>query len=84
MVITPAAQGFEARAFDSEGHVITYRVVASDTAIVLTSNETPGQPQFRLTYRPTSSGYDVGFEIATPDRPAVFRPYVAGHLRRAP
>ncbi|MFI5230424.1 MAG: hypothetical protein ACHQWU_15220 [Gemmatimonadales bacterium] len=84
MVIAPAAAGFEAYSFDNEGHVITYGVVAGDTAVVLTSLLATGQPQFRLTYRPTSSGYAVGFEIATPDRPGVFRPYVTGGLHHAP
>ncbi|HXT15396.1 MAG TPA: hypothetical protein VN706_07175 [Gemmatimonadaceae bacterium] len=84
MVIAPAAAGFAARAFDNEGHVITYQLVASDTAIVLTSDAVRAQPQFRLTYRPTPNGYDVGFEIAPPDRPGEFKPYVAGRLHRAP
>jgi hypothetical protein len=83
MVIAETPEGFEAHSFDNEGHVIDYALVASDTAIVLTSRAVAAQPQFRLTYRPTARGYDVVFEIATPDRPGVFKPYVTGSLHRA-
>jgi hypothetical protein len=84
MLIAPSPTGgFDAWSYDNEGHVIRYGVSARDTAVVFTSVPTPGQPQFRLTYRPTARGYDVQFEIAAPNTRGEFRTYVAGALHRA-
>lgn len=82
-VIAPApGGGFTAHTYDNEGHVIDYDVAASDTAIVFTSRPAPSTPRFRLVYRPTDTGYSVSFEIASPDQPVRFRPYVTGGLHR--
>ncbi len=83
-VVAPAAKGgFEAHAFDNEGHVIDYDVAAADSEIVLTSRAAPSAPRFRLTYRPAGAGWSVTFEVAPPGAPSAFRPYVSGGLRRA-
>jgi hypothetical protein len=71
-----------AHAYDNEGHVIDYDVVASSSSVVMTSKQVPGAPQFRLTYSPHDTAVGVSFEIATPDAPGTFKPYVSGTVRR--
>jgi hypothetical protein len=83
MVIAPLkGEGTVAHAYDNEGHVIDYTVVATDTLIVFTSRPLKGAPAFRLTYRPMAAAYEVSFEIAPPDHPGEFQLYVRGILRR--
>jgi hypothetical protein len=84
MIVAPAAGSeFVAHSYDNEGHVIDYRVIATDTVIVLTSLPDTTMPRFRLTYRPRGTGYMETFEIAPPGRPEAFESYVSGTLRRA-
>lgn len=84
MVLARAAGEWVAHSFDNEGHVIDYRVMANDTAVVFTSSADASMPQFRLTYRPRGAEYVETFEIAPPGHAGAFQPYVAGRLRRAP
>jgi hypothetical protein len=84
MIIAPGAHGFSAHAYDNEGHVIDYTIVATDSTIVFTSERPASSPQFRLTYRRTSDGYAELFEIAPPNDPERYRSYVSGRIRKAP
>ena len=84
MVVAPnMQQSYTAHYYDNEGHTIAYLVAASDTAIVFTSNPIPNAPQFRLTYRPIGAAYEETFEIAGPNQPGMFHPYVKGVIRRS-
>lgn len=87
MVITPGADARHARAqyYDNEGHVISYQGEwsADGQSLALVSEAAPGTPTFRLTYRFPSAGQaDIAFEMATPDQPGAFMPYLAGKARR--
>jgi hypothetical protein len=77
------AEGGELRAdyWDNEGHAIHYVVRTSPGRAELTSRG-PG-PRFRLTYRELEPGrVEVSFEMAPPDRPDAFAPYLTGRARR--
>ena len=81
----PADQRLRAIYFDTEGHVIHYRVEwpTSDT-IQLLSNAAPASPGFRLTY--TQIDHDtlhLTFEIAPPGQPDAFSAYLEANLRRS-
>jgi hypothetical protein len=86
-VIYPAGTGDAARALyvDNEGHVIQYAASWSDDGRALTfvSDAVPGAPRFRLIYEfHSSSDVAIRFEVATPDSPSAFKPYVTGRARR--
>ena len=84
-VISPATEGgFVAHSYDTEGHVIDYVVIVTDSAIVFTSRPAASAPQFRLTYRARGARYAVIFQIAPPGHPEQFQDYVTGVLRRTP
>jgi hypothetical protein len=52
-------------------------------ALTFVSDAIPGAPRFRLIYELQSpSDAVIRFEIATPDSPLAFRPYVTGRARR--
>ncbi len=83
MVVYPVGGGYQAIAFDNEGHVIRYSATAADSAVVLVSDAAPGEPRFRLSYRPRPGGrLAIRFEIAPPGQPGAFRTYVEGSARR--
>jgi hypothetical protein len=87
MVVYPTGPGDAARALyvDNEGHVIQYAATWSPDFKVLTflSDAVPGAPRFRLTYQfQSASEVSITFEIASPDSPAAFKPYVTGRARR--
>jgi len=65
--------------FDSEGHVIRYAVSAPEEhVVVFVSDPIPREPRYRLTYRAGANGALVGsFEIAAPDSPGTFKPYLS-------
>ncbi|WP_306591814.1 hypothetical protein [Geothrix sp. 21YS21S-4] len=67
---------------DSEGHVIRYRVTAAADGAVFESEAGPG-PRFRLTYRRTAKDrLGLTFEMAAPDAPSAYKPYLQATLRR--
>ena len=70
--------------FDNEGHVIRYSARA-DTANTVTfvSDRQAQQPRYRLSYRVGPDGILIGsFEIAPPDSPDDFKPYLSWKARR--
>ena len=88
MVIYPAGAGNTARALyvDNEDHVIQYVAAWSADGRVLTflSDAIRGAPRFRLIYEfQSASDVNIRFEVATPDNPDAFKPYLTGKVRRA-
>ncbi len=87
MVLYPDGRQIRADYFDNEGHVIHYTAafVYATGVVVFDSDATAGQPRYRLTYTPLSKDrVSIVFEIAPPDKPGTFAPYVKGTARRAP
>jgi len=71
--------------FDSEGHVIRYAVHATTNEVTFVSDRDPKGPRYRLSYTLASDGVLSGsFEIATPDAPDAFKPYLTWKARRQP
>ena len=71
--------------FDSEGHVIRYAVQAAPDHVTFVSDRDPKGPRYRLSYTLASDGVLSGsFEIATPDAPEAFKPYLAWKARKQP
>ncbi|MFI5184524.1 MAG: hypothetical protein ACHQNV_09005 [Vicinamibacteria bacterium] len=87
MVIYPGAEGaLRADYYDNEGHVIRYvvDVPAADRAVFV-SEAAAGAPRFRLSYALEATGVLRGqFEIAAPDAPQAFKPYLAWESRKKP
>ena len=85
LIVYPEGDRFRAVYFDNEDHVIHYTVEPSTEQNVLTlvSDRTPGAPRFRLAYRAAAGGaLGIRFEIAQPDRPDAFAPYLEGTAHR--
>ena len=89
MVVFVEAGKLKAEYFDSEGHVIHYRVMpAADSKSVEFLSEPPaGAPRYRLTYTKAGdpNSMKLKFEIANPDKnnkADVFTPYIDATLRR--
>lgn len=78
--------------FDSEGHIIQYRVLqapkgtpAAPGVATFLSVPTPRNPMFRLTYRLTAPDtLEIKFEIARPESPDAFSLYLTGTAKRKP
>jgi len=70
--------------FDSEGHVIRYAVhTPGPNTVVLTSEASPREPGYRLTYRVGTDGILNGsFEIAAAGAASAFTPYLSWKARR--
>jgi hypothetical protein len=78
--------GAETRAdyWDNEGHLIRY-VASIDKGKTFTfiSDAAPGRPRFRLTYVVTgASALALRFEIAPPNAPEQFKPYIQATVHR--
>ena len=86
MVIYAQGDSLRADYFDSEGHVIRYRVRAPEAGrAVFLSEAMAGQPQFRLSYVLEPSGALKGsFEMAPPNAPGAFKPYLQWEGTKAP
>ena len=84
MVIYAASSaGLRADYFDSEGHLIHYAVQSpAPGEAVFVSDPTAGQPRFRLSYKLDAGVLKGKFEIATPDAPDTFKPYLAWESRK--
>ncbi|OLC52659.1 MAG: hypothetical protein AUH85_16330 [Chloroflexi bacterium 13_1_40CM_4_68_4] len=80
-IIAADGDGLQATYFDSEGHVIRYRVDATADGCVWTSEPVAGA-RFRMSYRPVNGNeVDARFEIAPPG--GEFATYVESRARRA-
>ena len=86
LMVLYATDSGEIRAdyYDSEGHVIRYAgSVPSPGELTLVSEPLRGAPRFRLGYKLGPDGVLAGrFEVAPPDRPESFGPYLAWTSRR--
>ena len=85
MIIYAAQGGARADYHDSEGHVIRYAVTSrAPGQAVFVSDAITGAPRFRLSYK--LQGADVlkgEFEIAPPNAPDAFKPYLNWESRKA-
>ncbi len=68
--------------WDSEGHVIRYAVTTDGKTWTFLSDAQPGRPRFRLTWEVAGAALTLHFEIAPPDAPAQFKPYITATLRK--
>lgn len=70
--------------FDSEAHVIRYTVeTRGANRAVFVSDPVPREPRYRLTYATATDGVLNGsFEIAAPDSPDAFKPYLSWKARK--
>jgi hypothetical protein len=84
MVIYVENGSLKADYFDSEGHVIRYAVQAGErNTATFVSDPNPREPRYRLSYRVEADGVLRGsFEIAAPDTPQTFKPYLSWKARR--
>jgi len=85
MIVYVDPGGVRADYYDSEGHVIRYSVESPGPGqAVFRSDESEGQPTFRLSYKLDSGGgLDGQFEIAPPGNAAEFHPYLSWHSAKA-
>jgi hypothetical protein len=85
MIVYVDAGAVRADYYDSEGHVIRYRVESpAPGRAVFLSDAVDGQPRFRLSYALVpDGGLDGTFEIAPPSAPDDFKPYLSWHSSRA-
>ena len=83
MTVFIEAGRLKAHYLDNEGHGIRYAVSEVADGVAFTSEPGPG-PRFRLSYlRRPGGAVAVRFEIAPPDKPDAFSPYLEGLTRRA-
>ena len=71
--------------WDTEGHFIRYvvSVDAGSKTFTFVSDVIQGQPRYRLTYIVSSpSALSLKFEIAPPDAPEQYKPYITAALHR--
>lgn len=81
MIIYADPSGIPSHAnyFDNEGHSINYSIVYSGEQIILTSEQIPNIPRFRLTYQKLDEqNVNVVFAIAPPQSPEDFKIYLEG------
>jgi hypothetical protein len=75
----------EAIYFDSERHVINYKLAFSEDKKTLTflSEALPSAPRFRLSYtKEEGDKLKMHFEIAPPGKPEEFRSYITATVQR--
>jgi hypothetical protein len=84
MVIYKEGAGTRADYYDNEGHVIRYAVtVPTAGTFVFQSDAREGQPTFRLTQAIDATGVmAIRFEIAPPNAPADFKPYITASAHK--
>lgn len=81
MIIYPSTSFTRAIYFDNEGHVINYTVSSTADTLSFVSERLKGEPVFRLRYIKISPiELLVSFEIAQPDKPEIFKPYITGTI----
>jgi hypothetical protein len=85
MVIHVEGDAVKADYFDNEGHVIRYTARIAANRVTFTSDPDPKEPRYRLSYALAPDGVLSGaFEIAMPDAPDAFKPYLAWKARKQP
>jgi hypothetical protein len=84
MVIYREGDATKAAYWDNEGHVIRYVATADKgKSFSFVSEPAAGQPRFRLSYALTSpKALSLRFEIAPPNTPDQFKPYIQATLHR--
>lgn len=84
MVIYRDGAATRADYWDSEGHLIHYAVtIDKGKSFTFLSDGAPGQPRFRLTYTLTGAAtVSLRFEIAPPNAPDQFKPYIQATAHR--
>ena len=83
MVVFHEGGATRADYFDNEGHVIHYAVTIRDRTARFVSVPSPGAPRFRLTYDWSgANGVNITFEIAPPNSPDAFHPYIRATAHR--
>ena len=83
MVVFHEGGATRADYFDNEGHVIHYKVTIGDGKAEFVSDKIAHAPRFRLTYLwPDAKALTLTFEVAPPESPDGFRPYIKGTLHR--
>ena len=71
--------------FDSEGHVIRYGGEPAPNHVTFVSDLDAKSPRYRLSYALAPDGVLAGsFEIAAPDAPQAFKPYLTWKARKQP
>jgi hypothetical protein len=85
MIVYAGAGGVRADYYDNEGHVIRYSVRSpAQGSAVFVSEPAAGEPRFRLSYKLAADGtLDGQFEMAPPNAPEAFKPYLSWHSRKA-
>ena len=85
MVIYAAQGAVRADYHDSEGHVIRYTVTTPAAGqAVFVSDAVAGAPRFRLSYKLQAADVLKGeFEIAPPNTPDAFKPYLNWESKKA-
>jgi hypothetical protein len=69
----------EAIYFDNEGHTIKYKVNLTEKSIIFTGNITANAPRMRFSYTEINSkAVSITVELASPQTPDDFRPYLSG------
>ena len=85
MIIYQQASATRAIYFDNEGHVINYDIKFSDdfNTVTFINDLISGAPRFRLSYtRQKDNKIKLDFEIASPNKPDSFSPYISAILKR--
>jgi hypothetical protein len=85
MIIYKNREGNPVKAiyFDNENHVIPYDITYSDNKITLLSEAIPSMPRFKLIYEKLEDKLmNIRFEIAMPNAPEEFKPYLEGKNRK--
>jgi hypothetical protein len=85
MVVHRDGDVTRAEYWDNEGHVIRYvaTVDKAKASFTFASEANPNQPRFRLTYALTGpKSLSLRFEVAAPDAPDRFRPYIEATMHR--
>jgi hypothetical protein len=83
MVIYIDAGVIKADYFDSESHVIRYVAEARSGEVVFVSEIKPSEPRYRLSYsRGSATTLKGTFEVAPPEKPAAFAPYLSWAARK--
>jgi hypothetical protein len=85
MVLWRDGSAIRSEYWDSEGHFIRYvvRVDTGSKTFTFVSDVIQGQPRYRLTYVASSpNALSLKFEIAPPDAPEQYKPYITATMHR--
>ena len=83
MIIWREGGATKASYWDNEGHLIQYVARIEGNTFTFLSEPQAKQPRFRLIYTVTGpKAMSLRFEIAPPNAPEAFRPYIRASLHR--